>query len=306
MAGISSKALAFGNPQNKLKFNGIEQNNDFDLNMYDAFFRNLDPQIRRFWQIDPKIESADSWSPYSAMLNNPIRYVDPLGDSTIFYNSSGGILGVLPDGADSWTVSFLSGDNAKNFNANVKSQENQMLMEFGEVDYGLLTDGIRQSGVNYDVNEFFTFFDENSTNVSTDLSTYKSNDGLGPSFNEHGAGLEPNGSYLSIDKSSEIMKADPFNVSYSKSAESVAGAHLHPNSGRGVDVFGSKMGTWIAGQASVGEKSLGVGSRDVQGRTGDVGSSKQNGVTSKYFDVVVDKEAIYFYNALGVAATFKR
>jgi len=30
MAGISSKALAFGK-ENKYKFNGIEQNNDFDL-----------------------------------------------------------------------------------------------------------------------------------------------------------------------------------------------------------------------------------------------------------------------------------
>lgn len=306
MAGISSKALEYGNPQNKYLFNGIEQNADFKMNMYDAFYRNLDPQIGRFRQIDPKIESADSWAPYSAMLNNPIRYIDPLGDSTIFYNSSGAMLGVLPDGADSWTVSFLSGDNAKNFYANVKSQENQMLMEFGEVDYGLLTDGIRQSGVNYDVNELFAFFDENSTNVTTDVGTYKSNDGLGPLMNEHGAGLEPNGSYLSIDKSSKIVKADPFSVSYSKSAKSVAGLHLHPNSGRGVDVFDSKTGTWIAGQAAVGEKSLGVGSSDIQGRTGDVGSSKQNGVTSKYFDVVVDKGTIYFYNALDVTATFKR
>jgi RHS repeat-associated protein len=53
MAGISSKAMNFGAPENKYKFNGIEQNEDLDLNMYDAFYRNFDPQIGRWWQIDP-------------------------------------------------------------------------------------------------------------------------------------------------------------------------------------------------------------------------------------------------------------
>lgn len=81
--GISSNALSFGQSTNKKKFNGIEQNTAFDLNMYDAKYRNLDPQLGRFWQVDPKVESAEAWSPYSAMLNNPIRYADPLGDSTI-------------------------------------------------------------------------------------------------------------------------------------------------------------------------------------------------------------------------------
>lgn len=79
MRGISSKAA--GKLENKYKYNGIELNEDLGLNTYDAFYRNLDPQIGRFWQIDPKIESAEAWSPYSAMLNNPIRYADPLGDS---------------------------------------------------------------------------------------------------------------------------------------------------------------------------------------------------------------------------------
>jgi RHS repeat-associated protein len=81
MAGLSSKGV--GQLNNKYKYNGIEHNSDFDLNMYDAFYRNLDPQLGNFWQIDPKIESAEAWSPYSAMLNNPIRYADPLGDSAI-------------------------------------------------------------------------------------------------------------------------------------------------------------------------------------------------------------------------------
>ncbi|MBX2921173.1 MAG: hypothetical protein KF746_03195 [Chitinophagaceae bacterium] len=79
MAGISSKALN-NTPTNRYKYNGIEHNNDFDLNMYDAFYRNLDPQIGRFWQIDPEAEMLEDYSPYISMHNNPISNTDPLGD----------------------------------------------------------------------------------------------------------------------------------------------------------------------------------------------------------------------------------
>ena len=90
MAGISSRAIKAANTENKKKFNGIEHNTDFDLNMYDAFYRNLDPQIGRFWQVDPK--AIDEISPYAAMLNNPITLCDPLGDTTSYYDVKGNLL----------------------------------------------------------------------------------------------------------------------------------------------------------------------------------------------------------------------
>ncbi len=107
MAGISSQARRPNYVENKKRFNGIELNMDLDINMYDAFYRNLDPQIGRFWQVDPKIESAEAWSPYSGMLNNPIKNTDPLGDSTVpgmgfWYNVGVG----LRDGYQS-TKSFV-------------------------------------------------------------------------------------------------------------------------------------------------------------------------------------------------------
>ncbi|MEI9811044.1 MAG: RHS repeat-associated core domain-containing protein [Bacteroidota bacterium] len=107
MSGISSKALNFGNPENKAKFNSIEQNNDFDLNMYDAHFRNLDPQIGRFWQLDPK--PTEMVSSYAAMLNNPILFSDPLGDTTWIYNNSGTLLRMNPDKLKN-QIHYIDGD----------------------------------------------------------------------------------------------------------------------------------------------------------------------------------------------------
>jgi RHS repeat-associated protein len=86
MAGISSKALN-GDVVNRKKFNGIEHNTDFDLNIYDAVYRNLDPQIGRFWQVDPEAESLGSYSPYESMGNNPISHIDPLGDFKTWFGA---------------------------------------------------------------------------------------------------------------------------------------------------------------------------------------------------------------------------
>ena len=81
VAGISSKALKADYAENKKKYNGIEFTDDLDLDIYDAFYRNLDPAIARWWQIDPKVDDGyESVSPYASMYDDPIRYSDPLGD----------------------------------------------------------------------------------------------------------------------------------------------------------------------------------------------------------------------------------
>ena len=94
MAGISSKA-ASNAPSNKLKYNGIEQNSDFDLNIGETFFRSHDPQIGRWLQIDPKVNETES--PYVSMRNNPILLSDPLGDDVELFNTDGSYGGRIKD-----------------------------------------------------------------------------------------------------------------------------------------------------------------------------------------------------------------
>ena len=106
MAGISDKALKLQYTENKYRYNkGSElQNKEFSdgsgLETYETHFRELDPQLGRWWQIDPKCElninpdveeneevqdesevgGIESVSPYMSMGDDPIKHNDPKGD----------------------------------------------------------------------------------------------------------------------------------------------------------------------------------------------------------------------------------
>jgi len=69
--------------ENRYLFSGKElQDDDLNgtsLNVYDFNFRTYDPQLGRFWQIDPKEEKMRRWSTYAYCFDNPLKFTDPDG-----------------------------------------------------------------------------------------------------------------------------------------------------------------------------------------------------------------------------------
>ncbi len=80
IAGISSKKLGDANYEgyldNKNLYNDKELIDEGDLNWYDYGFRNYDPQIGRFPQLDPLTDDYPHYTPYQYAGNEPIANVD--------------------------------------------------------------------------------------------------------------------------------------------------------------------------------------------------------------------------------------
>ena len=64
-------------------FNGMEKDDDVkgSGNSYTTEFRQYDPRVGRWLSLDPLEKKYPGISPYTAMGNNPIFFVDPNGDS---------------------------------------------------------------------------------------------------------------------------------------------------------------------------------------------------------------------------------
>jgi hypothetical protein len=101
--GLTTQAMKSRYDQNRYMYNAIEHDTTFGLDSYQAYYRNLDPETGRLWQMDPKselainpevesmiedqqyVEGLESISPYASMNDAPVRYRDTKGDAVYCY-----------------------------------------------------------------------------------------------------------------------------------------------------------------------------------------------------------------------------
>ncbi len=100
MAGISSKTLSFGGVQNKEQtFQGQRFDDELGLNWVQFKWRNHDPQIGRFIEIDPLSEKYEYNSTYAFSENKVTNHVELEGLEAV---SAGTPRGYLMEGFRQW------------------------------------------------------------------------------------------------------------------------------------------------------------------------------------------------------------
>lgn len=290
MAGISSKAA--GNIDNKKEYQFYELNTDFDINLYESFYRSHDPQIGRFCQIDPN-PVIDMEGLYASMGNNPISNIDILGDVTHYYNTRGELIRSIDDGNKSATINVIPDGDLYSFILILltmdKAQEALKDTKYAfsnEVKSKILNDHF---GVKYDDKEIEKYYDKHSKDYNEN-DYYKPIDGKGKLVNEHMAGMELKNGYLRVmdKKGKDDYK---YNSPINSSTSEIGNADIHSHSSEGRSLtMGGESGHIKTGKGAFYTK---------QGKLGtDLSRTQYLADNGKgIFNVVVSPTHIYLYKA---------
>jgi len=78
--GLKMEGYWMNSNRFRYTFNSIESIDDFGLNVNNATYRVLDPELGRWWSSDPEATSLMGLTPYNSMNASPLMYSDPDGD----------------------------------------------------------------------------------------------------------------------------------------------------------------------------------------------------------------------------------
>ncbi len=110
--GYNNIVSSYGNSTAKLLgFGGKEEQNELGLEWLDFGWRNYDPEISRWMNIDPMTDKREWLTPYQYVQNSPMLRIDPDGAFDKFYaNNDGTIEQVVQEGAHEFYVQTSNGD----------------------------------------------------------------------------------------------------------------------------------------------------------------------------------------------------
>ena len=180
MSGISSKALAFGAPNNKFKYNGKEeQRKEFSdgsgLEWLDYGARMYDNQIMRWHVIDNYSETFYGLTPYNYGGNNFVNTIDIDGNLFIFAN------GFMPD---HYALGESTHGRARTFdfdeNGNIVNERSVTVKKTERYapDRGFYTDGPRNNGKTFE--NYWKGVDDGYMEAYKDKNAYYTNGSFTP------------------------------------------------------------------------------------------------------------------------------
>ena len=93
----------------------------FGVSWYDYGARFYDPALGRFHTVDPMAEMYSSYSPFTYVLNNPVKFIDPTG---MWVETDTGYHTDDPDEiADWWEKNVGSGNQSDNNDSDDEESE---------------------------------------------------------------------------------------------------------------------------------------------------------------------------------------
>jgi len=209
-------------------------------------------------------------SPYQYGANNPICNIDVNGDSTIYYSFTGELLYVSHD-QDENAVTVLDEENTAFFKE-VKEMLKIIGVDIDELD--AISSDARELGDSYIVNEYWGFEENNRVVENRSGEKYQGQ------YREHSIPLYDINGEIRIGSDSEKIIGDVGFVNPAQNPSNpnhVANLHTHPNAG----IYkGPLSGSWYPEPSGT----------DLEGKD-----------QLNYYDIVVSRTEINFYNRLNLS-----
>jgi len=188
-------------------FNGQEKDNEISGtgNSYTAEYWQYDARLGRRWNVDPKGKPYES--PFSVFSNNPMIMIDPEGDSTVFYRANGTILFAMSSQYNKPVICIIPDNKLKEF---ISAKNTILESDAYSKDNKLMENYLRSYGINYDLNDFYKFYENsiNEKNEYDDDRYYRAYDGK-PLYSEVSAILN-----MTTENGYKLIKIGEFITNY--------------------------------------------------------------------------------------------